>query len=438
MKQPAFGALLVGLIAACGGGDSNNKIKLPDASTVDGIGQCNPLTQAGCAAGEKCTWLVDAVMPQYVGHIGCAADGTKNVGDACTFGAAGATGYDDCKKGGVCSAFGSPGNAGTCKQMCDQQGGQPACDAQHVCVTYSRLFSTGDTTPAAAGVCDLACDPLQDNDFDGSNGALTGMSSAKRGTTCGSAANAGCYGYPSFGSPPATGWSCTGDVNSDATGTGLRHRVQCTDANSCTEAGTLYVNSCNQGYLPLLKESSFVSTAVCIALCKPQTCYTGNCGGATNTARLGAANDGCRETERVGNGGFNTTNDADGGEHCTHLWFFEIDDQGNFLESPTSDTVGFCYNHDVYYFDSNGNGTIEQADTRYPNCGNLGSGVGTGSGSDANTRFGAVNLGCVPSTFIPAAQGKVSEALVKARAQMDIPRALYRRTMTDTKPLNVH
>ena len=80
------------------------------------------------------------------------------------FGEAGATGYDDCAKGGVCSAFDGTGGPGVCKQICDNAGGAPTCDDSHVCVQYSRLFSTGATTPAAAGVCDLACDPLTDND----------------------------------------------------------------------------------------------------------------------------------------------------------------------------------------------------------------------------------------------------------------------------------
>src|SRR5262249_21279113 len=155
------------------------------------------------------------------------------------------------------------------------------CDAQHVCVTYSGLFSTGDTTPAAGGVCDLACDPLTDNDFDGSG------TQVKTGTTCGSAAGNGCYGYPSFGHPPATGWSCGADINvNESQPAGLRHRVECTTTNNCADPGpTIYVNSCNQGYLPLLRESTMVSTAICVALCQPKNCFMGSCGGGNNPDR---------------------------------------------------------------------------------------------------------------------------------------------------------
>ena len=420
MKKLAFGALLVGLLVACGGGGDSKKVVVIDGSTVDMPTVCNPLTQAGCAAGEKCTWLLDALMPQYVGHIGCAPDGTGNVGDSCMYGAPGATGYDACKKGGVCGNY--RGGAGTCKQICDQQGGMPTCDAQHVCVTYSGLFTTGDTTPAAGGVCDLACDPITDNDFDGS-----GTTSTKTTATCGNNAAVGCYGYPSFGTPPATGWSCTNDINSmEAQPTGLRHRVQCVEANNCADPGpTIYVNSCNQGYLPLLRESTTVSTAICTALCKPQNCFTGQCGNQ-NVNRLGVTNQACKTPDRVGT--FDTTNDGDGGEHCRYIWSFEIDDQGNFLRSPTSDTMGFCFDHGKYQYDSNND---NMPDMPLPNCGSLADGFGSGSNPAMPlTYFGAADLGCVETSHAPGlAQGKQLAGDTLHKVKADLPRALYHRTM---------
>jgi hypothetical protein len=433
MKKLAFGALLVGLLAACGGGgDGNKKVVVPDGSTVDTLDVCNPLTQAGCAAGEKCTWMLDALMPQYVGHIGCAPDGAAAVGDSCTYGAPGAAGYDNCKKGSVCGNY--RGGTGVCKAICDQQGGQPACDAQHVCVTYSGLFSTGDTTPPAGGVCDLACDPLTDNDFDGAAAAST-----KTTMTCGTAAGVGCYGYPSFGTPPATGWSCTNDINAmESQPTGLRHRVQCTETNNCADPGpTIYVNSCNQGYLPLLRESTTVSTAICTALCRPQTCYMGNCGTA-NINRIGVSNatekNGCKSVDRVGSFQTNSTDTIGttvyetGGEHCRYIWSFEIDDQMNFLRSPTSDTVGFCFDHDKYEYDSNAD---NMADSKYPNCGFLIKGSSnTTDATKPYEYFGAADLGCVSSTDAGLVSGKQipAEMVRKLKAQ-DLPRALYHRDM---------
>jgi hypothetical protein len=416
MKNLAFGALLVGLLVACGG-DEKNKVVLVDGLPVDAVTQCNPLTQAGCAANEKCTWLLDALTPQYVGHIGCAPDGTANVGEACMYGAAGASGYDMCKKGSVCGNYRM--GAGVCKQICDQQGGAPACDAQHVCVTYSGLFTGPDAmSPAAGGVCDLACDPITDNDFDGS-----AATSTKTTMTCGANAMVGCYGYPRD-TPPATGWSCTNDINyAEAQPTGLRHRVQCTETNNCADAGpTVYINSCNQGYLPLLRESTTVSTAICTALCRPQNCFSGSCG-TNNVNRQGATGHACKGPDRVGM--FETANDADGGEHCRYMWGFEIDDQGVYQPSPTSNTVGFCFDHGKYQYDSNADNT---PDMPYPNCGMLADGFGSGSNPAMPlTYFGAADLSCVDTSHAPGlAQGK-AQRLQKTGAEL--PRVLYHRTM---------
>jgi hypothetical protein len=363
--------------AAVGDAKPDSSVQ-PDATVVvdatvtpDAQGVCNPLAQTGCAVGQKCTWLLDALTPQYVGHIGCAPDGTANAGDACMYGAPGATGYDGCKKGTVCGNY--RGGTGVCKPICDNQGGAPACDAQHVCVTYSGLFTYGSMQ--VAGVCDTACNPLDDNDFDGS-GALT-----RTGTTCGSA-EVGCYGYPSFGTPPVTGWSCTNDIHAQvAQPAGLRHRVQCLDTNGCADPGpVLYVNSCNQGYLPLLRESQNVTTVICVAMCKPHNCYAGSCG-AGDVDRLGVAPHRCNTTDALGT--FDTTA---GGEHCMFSWFFEDDGQGNFLRSSTSDTLGFCFDHSKYLYDSNADGT---PDTPYPPCASLPNGFGT------NGNLGAADVGCV-------------------------------------------
>jgi hypothetical protein len=338
------GLFVLILCFACGG---DGKVGDPDAGTSDatsgcaGATNCNPLMQTGCSAGEKCTWIIDAVMPQYIGHVGCARIGSADVGDACTFGSAGCDGYDNCKQGLVCGNF--YGGAGTCKRICDQQGGFPQCDNQHSCVTYQDLFSTGDTTPPVAGACDRACDPLADNDFDGAGSAT------KLGTTCGTDPLIGCYGYPSFGTAPRTEWSCLPDINA---GKSLRHRATCTTATGCSPS---ILNSCNQGYLPLLKQSSTISTTVCAALCKPKNCYAGNCG-ANDDNRLGEAPHRCNTTDRVG-----TFDTSPGGEHCAFMWWFERDEQGSFLRSPSSDTVGVCYDRSKYGQPACATLTLQQA-----------------------------------------------------------------------------
>lgn len=333
----------------------------PTTPASNGNTTCNPLTQAGCATGEKCTWIVDQTSPSTVGHIGCTPDGTVNTGCACTYGAAGTTGYDDCAKGNVC-------NAGKCKQICDNQGGTPACDADHACTTYANLFSTGSTTPAAAGVCDVACNPLTENNFQGGPGA---------GCRCGSAQ--GCYGYPSFGTPPVTAFTCTTVLGSSST---LVHR-------SPLPSGTVFVNSCAPGYLPLLRESTMSATVICVALCKPVNCYAGNCG-ASDANRLGAAPHRCMNPDARGT--FDTSAD---GEHCAFLWFQEVDSSnGTLLKSPYSDEVGYCFDHSKYLYDTNGDGS---ADAPLPPCKDLADGFGSGSA------FGAADLGCVDTTHAPPA-----------------------------------
>ena len=413
MKKLALGVLLVGLFVACSDDKKKVMVVQPDVTM-----QCNPLLNTGCPAMQKCTWLLDALMPNYVGHIGCAADGTKQLGEACMYGAPGETGYDDCVHGTVCSNF--RGTApGICKQVCDQQGGMPACDASHVCVIYSNLFDLGDTTPAAAGVCNTACSPLTDNDFDGMGSDLPNRTAH----VCGSAAE-GCYGSPSYGTPPIAGWSCTRDT-SLRFGDAYDHRKQCIEANGCADPGPkVYQNSCNQGYLPLLIENTGSTTTICVSFCKPKLCFLGNCG-IGESQRLGAANDSCNANDRLGTLS-NSTTSAGHGEHCLFGWRFEIDPStGKWLKSDSSDTVGYCYDHDKYTYDDDGNtGT---APVSRPPCVNLPDGFGSG-----NTP-GAADLGCVSTSHVTLMQatGKVPPQALENMRKWELPRPLYNRVMNE-------
>ena len=410
---------LVVVLVACGGNGKNNKSifgvdsGVEDSMTPDAPGSvcrtalhhhadCNVLAQTGCAAGEKCTWLIDALSPQYVGHIGCAPDGAQPVGGACMFGAPGATGYDNCVKGTVCSNY--RGAAGTCKTICDPQGGAPACATGFACASYSGLFSEGGG-PNVAGMCDPGCDPLADNDFDGSGTALT-----KTGVNC-TAPNAGCYGYPSFGTPPKTAWTCTTDINY---GKALVHRTQCTDANTCSSGGQVFVNSCNQGYLPLLRESTGVSTVICVALCRPGNTFKGN---ACNSP-AGQAPHACNNTDRRGT--FTPATDTTNGEHCTFMWYFEIDDQGTFLESGTSNSVGFCYDHTKYLYDSNGDNT---PDMPLPPCGQLELEATGMDPSNPLTYWGAKDLGCVDSMLGGAGMPMIKRPDIRLLRGVSAPRS---------------
>lgn len=423
MKTLAFGVVLAALLAACGGGDA--KPKDAAMTTDSGPTGCSPLTQMGCQANEKCTWVIDQTDPAYIGHIGCVpATGSAAVGADCTFGSAGQAGYDNCIKGAVCSEFKHPGTTGQCKLVCDQEGGQPKCDAASACVVYPPLFSTGSASPSAAGVCSLKCDPMLDNDFDGS-GILT-----KRTMTCGSNALVGCYGMPSMGVPPATAWTCEKDVHGSPD-LNLRHRAECTTANGCAEPQTgVYVNSCNQGYEPVLQEATGNTTVICVAICRPADCYDGSagtCGGIGNPNRHGVYPDMCDGVRRSG-----TFDTGSGREECAYSWGWEISTTG-WLPSDTSDTVGFCKNHYLYKYDPTGgnNPTMPLPGCEFVKL------HGTHNPADLanpNVYYGAVDpeLACVNSGLaFGSGSGLVRPADMPA---VDAPRFLYHRVMAGEPP----
>jgi len=182
----------------------------------------------------------------------------------------------------------------------------------------------------------------------------------------------------------------------------LRHRTECTTATGCADTnGTIYVNSCNQGYLPMFRESTAVSTVVCIAMCAPLDCYAGNCG-SNDENRVGAAPHRCMQPDAVGAFG--------SGEECEYLWSEELDGSGNWLPSPWSDRVGFCFDHSQYLYDPTG-GT--DYTTPIPSCKDL---PLHGSGS----ALGADDLGCISSQT-------AGQSFTSKRSML--PRTLYHREM---------
>ncbi|HUJ57044.1 MAG TPA: hypothetical protein VLX92_01055 [Kofleriaceae bacterium] len=427
MRKLALGALITGLFAACGGGGSSNKIKIVDSNnTVDmAATHCNVLAQTGCTAdAPRCTWFEDDTSQDPpLGHTGCAPDtGTVDVGGACMYGAAGATGYDNCKKGLVCEDA-------ICKTICDDTGsGAPMCGSNFACVTYVGLF-TDDTMPPA-GVCDPSCDPFADNNF----GKTT-----KTGTTCGSAN--GCYGYPSFGSAPSTSFSCAGEGSSAAT---LVNRSPCTSADKCMSAdGTIvYVNGCAQGFEPVLLDAIGSMQADCVSLCQPADCYSGNCGGTTaatsNLGGSGGSDRQCNNTDSSGTFSVSTPGaypNGTNGDQCRFMWSFEEGSDGTFLSSPYSDKVGFCENHSDYMADWNGDGVN---DGQEPKCDTFsmpttgtGSAVGAGSScTGANGCLGASDFGCVSTTTGGIMfQNNKQHAIHMAMTRPRMPYAAMRRQM---------
>lgn len=344
--------LLLALIASCG--DDGNQVVPHDAMPDAYLGTCDPLTQAPCGAADRCTWIYDDDGPDYNGHTQCVPRGTVALGGACTFMQTGAGFIDNCTTG-ACDS--QPGVPGACRALCNPTGeSPPACAANTTCILRQHAFDQLNL-PKSAGFCEPSCDPLADNDFDGAAGPLT-----RSGVACGSSES--CYGAPSRGTPPATGFACYVGPDNNL----LRHRG--------VAPSPPFLNACSGGYQPLLRESTGSSTIVCVALCKPLNCYSGNCG-INNANRLGAAPHRCNAVDRVGS--FDTSAN---GEHCQFMWRLEIDSATrSYLPSPYSDTVGVCLDHSKYGL---------------PSCASLPDGWGV-----PNTSIGAADLGCVDSSRLP-------------------------------------
>jgi|GEM_PF-2549022 len=405
MQKLALGALCAALLVACGNSSDNKVHIVTDSGSGSGSGAaCNVLAQTGCNTGEKCTWIYDLVSADgtnILGHVGCAPDGDKAVHAQCTRNAAGAQGWDDCKGGSFCKAkreLVGPGGTGVCEQVCDNTGADAtaACAADSACVAYHNIFEV--SSMAVAGVCDYKCDPFADND----SLHVGSAASSRSGSACQDYEQ--CTGFP--GQTLPTSFSCAREYNTD-----LQNRAECTatSGNSLQAANPLSrvacasaSNGCSQGYMPLLYEDTSGSMIVtCTAMCRPKTCYAGNCGGTTNdTSNLTGdpaftTPDGrhhrCQINDIKGDvipatpGGtvgspadMNGTADTD---QCVFNWLFQFNSMtGNFVTSPWNDTVGWCERRNQYKYDKNGDGMLTSADDEPdPKCDLIPVAVGTGS-----------------------------------------------------------
>lgn len=412
MQKLALCAVFTALVAC--GGNNDSKVHIVTDSGSGSDSTCNPLAQTGCNTGEKCTWIYDLVSADgtnVLGHVGCAPEGDKAVGAQCTRNAAGAQGYDDCTKQGFCKAkreLVGPGGTGVCEQICDNAGGDPMCGTEAACVAYHNIFEVSDMN--VAGVCDVKCDPFADNDplhFD------PATAPSRPGTQC--QAYEGCYGNP--GTVLPTSFSCAREYNTD-----LHDRDECTDTsgNSMNSANPLgrvgcgtASNGCAEGYMPLLIEETGSMVGVCVAMCKPKSCWMGNCGGATTdttflmgdpTGRQCIANKILFNVSAFHQAQPGQATNLVNGDQCVFNWFFEIDTNNMFHTSQYDDTMGWCMDHSRYKYDSNGDGMVDASDVERPKCDTLGSaGFGTGSavGSACNGANGCVeagNFGCTSVT----------------------------------------
>ena len=319
MKKLAFGALCVGLltIAACGGGGNDADARIITRDGADGPpgGACNILTNTGCEAGQKCTWIRVSVAPP-LGQVGCTADGTVDINGSCMYGAAGAaTGFDNCLGGHICLANPETDQAtGTCRKICSLMDASAPCATDYACGSYYRFFSNADTDTPLAGVCDPTCDPLSGNrDYDDAPYCGGPMDGAEPGAK-------GCYGIPSNDATP-TKFTCSGRGEG-----GHRMVLQM----------PYFLNSCDSGAVPLMYESTGSTEVICVMTCGAKDCNT----------TIRATDPQCYK----GAAPYTTT--ARGctaaAEECKFMWWFE--DQATPI-TPDSDRVGFCVNYTKYQWD---------------------------------------------------------------------------------------
>jgi hypothetical protein len=173
-------------------------------------------------------------------------------------------------------------------------------------------------------------------------------------------------------------------------------------------------------------------------MCKPLSCYDGSgghCGTVNDLPRLGMAGNACNGQDRVGTFSLqgdsgNPNYDRPNGEQCEFLWRREIDPMtGDYLPSETKDTVGFCFDHNQYDYDSNMDNMV---DTTLPPCALLVQGFGSGSDPTKPLEYwGAADLGCVTSdeAGVNMANGKAQlpPGTLEKWRRVNMPRALYHR-----------
>jgi hypothetical protein len=318
------------LLAACsdGGGATDGPIFIDAEDDAFVCNEsCNVLTQTGCCADYKCSWVRVSTGDddsQQLGQLACVPDGTVAVGEACSYGPSGAsTGFDNCASGGICLASPAVEQAsGSCSAICSLADAILPCATGFACGAYSKFFSNNPMDTPVAGVCDPTCDVLTQIRSDGAE-------------ACGSSnplmPNRGCYGFPSSNAAP-TDFSCTGAG-------ALGHRAIVTPP--------IYTNSCLPGAIPMLRESAASMARVCIAPCAPLTINN-----QQNPEALDGAEPHSCPQMPLAVGVMNPQRATGAGERCQFNWWWEDEETPI---GPASNGVGWCVDFTKYEWDHDGN-----------------------------------------------------------------------------------
>jgi hypothetical protein len=424
MKNLILGAAVVALAAACGGG---GKPQLLDAN-IDAPVACNPVSQTGCMAGEKCTWVVDIDGSQNMnesGHVGCAPVGAAPVaeGGMCNDATAAVNaGVDDCAAGTLCIAK-------LCKPICDPQVAGAAagsCKADFACSRYAGVFESAGT--AIAGVCDPQCDPLtqQLKVGIGSHEACGSADPTKPTSTC------------VYGSRFAN-FTCAPVVNATLY---ARTDRQTPFANL---QGLPYPNGCAPGFVPFFIESQGSMKTLCSGLCKAvkmdKTIFADVATPANvkpwgDMAALGKLT--AEAAPKAGNavctvgvkGSIAPTDPQTGAgtEDCRFLWFPLAISNGGVtrpVDTPYNNTLGICFAYSKFVaVDTNGDMT---PDAPEKSCSELGTAPDDIYGT-------AEENGCYPVAGFPGASVQAGSTALRSNAHR---RMSYRLSLGD-EPLARH
>jgi hypothetical protein len=334
-------ALALGLagVYACGGSDDRADAR---RRTVDGVvladardlscevqllSSCNMLTQTGCDAGEKCSWVRTSTEPGAArGTLGCHSAGSGLEGATCQWGASSPwTGRDDCARGLLCLADPEVEQAaGVCARLCDLADSEAAasCGVGQTCVVARDGWPScvGDPMPAA-GVCVPECNPLTDLRRDGLGPC-----------TVDPAAPAACYGVPSRASTASDVTCLPAGPASHQHGWRLSR-------------GVSGANACAPGFVPISFAES--DEVVCVATCQPVDTHVGSPGGAG-----GASPSACSDRGAAG-------------AECRFWWWFEAPDTE---PSWAGNELGLCVDPATHRWDRDGDGVDESA---WPRCADL-------------------------------------------------------------------
>jgi len=284
---------------------------------------CNPTAppgMQGCLTGQKCTWINVTDVPAPCGKLGCVPDGRVDLAGACTRGPSGeTTGFDDCRAGLICIE-------NVCRDICGFDGSaSAACESGYNCTRYADTFANGDDFPLT-GACIAGCDPLTQM-----------KSSSNPPEGCGE--GMGCY-------------LVTGQTETTAVCASTGALMHDQDI-----VGTAYANSCVPGAQPRRKDA-LTQDLECGGLCRMVDVRMGvneaSEGGEVTSSTTDI--DSCQATW-----GAPSPSDALEGESCRYWRGREPFD----ALSPYSNTVGWCFEHATYLYDSDRDMT---PDRLFPRC----------------------------------------------------------------------